>query len=229
MQAVMNALLVAATAGDGSSGGRPPGAPSRGGGGARAGALGESQRAAWSAGHIRETICCSTLRATLSPTGYADKEAISLGRSVLTLTIALVVLSTAPAAWADGHWAVRNDSNTKVGSVATVYDSSINFTDLYVYGKSGSRIGNVAPEDAYWLVWVGENPIGMLRHTKSGTWEVSGVSGGLPSSYPGRAKRASGQWLLQKRIKGTWRTRGLVSSNCPGKLAAGAVRLLLWK
>lgn len=157
-------------------------------------------------------------------------EAVTRPASVLVATLlalgCILVLPT--GAHAAPEWYVDNARGRLVGAIVQT-DRAY----AYVHHVDRGEVGTVSFMDDLWVVGFDGPPyLVSMKRTGKSVWSVCRqTSSSAP--YAGRAKRAGKRWILQKRVRGQWKTKGKVyggtrPGKCPGQFAAGALRLLLW-
>lgn len=151
-------------------------------------------------------------------------------RAFIAFAIVTLSLVLPASASATSKWLVRSASGKVLGSVREAPAGT------FRYYHAGVRVGGIK-------YWGGDA-------TSIAWYMPPGASGWVktilvaPATYPdpdpsrfnmgprkhysvtGRASRRSGRWVVQRRVSGSWRTRGRVSSSCPGWVAGGAVFVL---
>jgi hypothetical protein len=141
---------------------------------------------------------------------------------IAVVTTALVLLLATSAA--AQTWRVKNTKGTVVGELVSMADAPLGYG--YVYDRHGSQKGSVANQDGYWVIgWGGR--MASIWKRNSTVWNIGDPF--PPRTSIGRARLVGARWLLTKKIDGKWRKRGSVPKSCPGQLALGGLRLVLWR
>jgi len=151
-------------------------------------------------------------------------------RTLAAFAILAVSLLLPASASASSQWLVRSASGKIIGSVHTSTGGK------YGYYRAGVKVGGIK-------FWGGDaTAIAWYAPPSSSSWVKSILV--TPATYPdpypsrfnmgprkhysvtGRAVKRNGRWVVQRRVSGSWRTRGRVFGSCPGWVAGGAVFVL---
>ena len=139
------------------------------------------------------------------------------GVCVSVLLVVAIVL--APAAQARSGYVVKNAAGKKVGSVTVgsrgkVWDCSGIQMGTYGPTEEGRRVVSPRKYGHY----------GSLSRHSGKVFSVHDDQGGS-----GRAVLKNGRWLLQQKIGGSWRTRGIAPKSVSGWAGCSALWVLLWR
>jgi hypothetical protein len=142
--------------------------------------------------------------------------------AILVVATALVLLLASSAA--AQSWQVTSTKGSLVGKLTPMADAPRGYG--HVYDRRGSQRGSVANQDGYWVIsWGGR--MASIWKQGSTVWNIGNPF--PPRTSVGRARLVGARWTLSKKVNGKWRTRGTVPRSCPGQLALGGLRLLLWR